>query len=73
MLAVPPAILDMVQLQSGSAVTISVENGRLIVNPRPSKQYTLQDLLDQCDASAPMPDESPCQWTQSDPQGMELL
>ena len=73
MLAVPPAILDMVQLQSGSAVNISVENGRLIIDPRPSKRYALQDLLDQCDASAPMPDDSTCQWTQSSPQGRELL
>lgn len=33
MLAVPPAILDMVQLQSGSSVSLMVESGRLIGQP----------------------------------------
>ena len=73
MLAVPPAILEMVQLQSGSAVNISVENGRLIIDPRPTKRYALQELLDQCDASAPTPDGGSAEWTQSGPQGMEIL
>ena len=53
MLAVPPAILDMVQLQSGSSVSLMVESGRLIVSPEPKKKYSLQELLTQCDASAP--------------------
>ena len=73
MLAVPPAILEMVQLQSGSAVNISVENGRLIIDPKPSRSYTLQELLDQCDASATLPDDGSAEWTQSGQQGMEIL
>ena len=40
MLAVPPAILDMVQLQSGSTVNLMVEDGRLIVSPEPRKRYS---------------------------------
>ena len=72
MLAVPPAILEMVQLSSGSTVSIAVENGRLIVEPEARKRYSLQELLVQCDLSAPMSDED-AQWTASAPRGKELI
>lgn len=72
MLAVPPAILDMVQLQSGSAVSLMVESGRLIVSPTPKKKYSLQELLVQCDASAALP-EADDEWTSAAPVGKELI
>jgi antitoxin ChpS len=72
MLAVPPAILEMVQLGSGSTVSISVEDGRLIVAPEPRKQYSLEELLAQCDPSAPLSDEDG-QWATSAPVGRELV
>jgi antitoxin ChpS len=72
MLAVPPAILDMVQLQSGSAVNIAVENGRLIVEPETKKRYTMEELLTKCDSSAPISAED-AQWTASAPKGQELI
>jgi len=31
MLAVPPAILDLLQLQAGATVGVTVEGGRLVV------------------------------------------
>jgi antitoxin ChpS len=71
MLAVPPAILDMLQLESGAAVDMAVEGGRLILQPSP-KKYTLQELLDQCDPSAPISGEDSL-WTSSSPKGQELL
>lgn len=72
MLAVPPAILEMVQLQSGSTVSIAVESGRLIIEPVPKKRYSLQELLDQCDPSAPLSVED-SQWVDSSPVGKELV
>ena len=72
MLAVPPAILEMVQLRSGSMVSIAVENGRLIVEPESRKRYSLHELLAKCDRSAPLSVED-TQWTASAPQGRELL
>ena len=72
MLAVPPAILEMVQLSSGATVSIAVENGRLIVEPETKKRYSLQELLAQCDPSAPMSRED-AQWTASVPRGQELI
>lgn len=72
MLAVPPAILDMVQLQSGSTVSLMVESGRLIVSPEPKKKYSLQELLTQCNTRAPLP-ETDDEWTSVAPVGKELI
>jgi antitoxin ChpS len=72
MLAVPPAILDMLQLQSGAAVSMAVESGRLIMEPALSPKYSLQELLDQCDPVAPISAEDGL-WSASSPKGMELV
>jgi antitoxin ChpS len=48
MLAVPPALLDLLQLQPGAKVGIAVKSGRLVVEPRPRLRYTLDELLAQC-------------------------
>lgn len=72
MLAVPPAILEMVRLRSGSTVSIAVESGRLVIEPEPQKRYSLRELLDQCDPSAPLTDEDRG-WTASAPVGRELV
>jgi len=72
MLAVPPAILEMLQIGSGSAVSMAVESGRLIIEPEARKKYTLQELLAQCDPSAPLSEEDTI-WTASTTAGRELL
>ena len=71
MLAVPPAILEMLQMESGSAVSMAVESGRLIIEPS-VKKYSLQELLAQCDASAPISSEDGA-WTASTAAGRELI
>jgi antitoxin ChpS len=72
MLVFPPAILEMVRLQLGAKVSIAVKNGRLIVAPETRKRYSLNELLAQCDASAPLPGED-AQWIASAPTGQELM
>jgi antitoxin ChpS len=52
MLAVPPAILELLHLQPGSTVSVDVEDGRLIVKPQARPRYSLDELLAQCDAAA---------------------
>ena len=52
MLAVPPALLDILQLQPGAKVGIAIESGRLVVQPRQRPRYSLNELLAQCDAKA---------------------
>lgn len=72
MLAVPPAILDLLNLQAGATVGLAVDHGRLVVEPTPRPRYSLDDLLSQCDASAEISAEDR-PWMDSKPVGDELL
>lgn len=72
MLAVPPAILDLLHLNAGTTVGLSVDQGRLVVEPNPRPRYSLDELLAQCDASAEFSDED-LNWFTNKPVGSELL
>jgi antitoxin ChpS len=72
MLAVPPAILDLLQLSAGSTVGVTVDEGRLIVEPQRKRRYTLDELLAQCDPNAPITDEER-QWLDSQAKGDEII
>lgn len=72
MLAVPPAILDLLHLHAGATVGLAVEQGRLVVEPTRRPRYTLDELLAQCDASAEVSAEDQS-WLDSKPVGEELL
>lgn len=72
MLAVPPALLDMLNLQSGSTVGMAIEKGRLFIEPQHRPRYSLEELLAQCDATIGLePEES--EWLEAKPVGGELL
>ncbi len=49
MMAVPPALLDLLHIGAGAKVGLAVDNGRLVVDPQPRPRYTLDELLAQCD------------------------
>ena len=72
MLAVPPAVLDMLHLQAGATVGLVVDGGRLIVEPQRRPRYTLEELLAQCDLSADLTQEDR-EWLDAKPVGSELL
>ena len=72
MLAVPPALLDILHLQAGARVGIAVESGRLVVEPRQRRRYTLDELLAQCDPKARRSKEER-EWLDSGPVGGELI
>ena len=72
MLAVPPALLDVLHLAAGSKVGLAVENGRLMIEPAARPRYTLDELLAQCDASAEISEEDR-KWLDAHPVGGELL
>jgi antitoxin ChpS len=72
MLAVPPALLDILQLRPGEKVGIAVENGRLIVEPRKRTRYTLDELLAQCDSNASQTKEE-LEWLDDKAVGGELI
>jgi antitoxin ChpS len=72
MLAVPPALLDILHLQPGAKVGIAVERGRLIVEPQRRRRYTLDELLAQCDPKARR-SKREREWLDSKPVGNELI
>lgn len=71
MLVIPPAILDVLHLQAGTAVRLAVEYDRLVVEPMPQR-YSLGELLAQCDPLAESNEEDRA-WLDSKPVGKELL
>jgi len=72
MLAVPPALLDVLGLQPGTEVGIGVERGRLVVEPQQRPRYTLQELLSQCNPKAQRRKQDK-EWLSDKPAGRELL
>jgi antitoxin ChpS len=72
MLAVPPALLDILNLQAGATVGIAVERGRIVVEPQRRRHYALNELLAQCDPRARRAKEER-EWLASKPVGGELL
>lgn len=72
MLAVPPALLDVLHLKSDARVGISVDGGRLVVEPEHKPHYSLDELLAQCDPSAPLSAEE-LEWIDAPAAGKELL
>jgi antitoxin ChpS len=71
MLAVPPALLDVLHLSPGAKVGLAVDNGRLVVEPNVRPRYTLEELLAQCDASAELTTEDR-EWLDAGSVGSEL-
>ena len=72
MLAVPPAILDLLHLRVGATVGVAVDDGRLVVDPHPRRRYSLDELLAQCDATVEVSAEERA-WLDDKPVGGELL
>jgi antitoxin ChpS len=73
MLSVPPAILEILHLQAGAEVGVTVEGNRLIVEAQRQKRYSLEELLAQCDASQPLVAEDEQEWVNGAAIGGELV
>ena len=72
MLAVPPALLDLLQLKAGAAVGVVVDGGRLIVEASPRPRYTLDELLATSDLSEPLSPEER-EWLDAPAVGKEIM
>ena len=72
MVALPPALLETVSLAAGREVVLSVEGGRLVIEPQARPRYTLAQLLAQCDPRARRPAKDR-EWVDAPPVGRELL
>lgn len=57
MVAIPPALLDVLHLTAGAKVDLAVDNGRLVVEPKARPGHTMAELLAASDYSQPQPPE----------------
>ena len=72
MLAVPPALLDVLHLTAGAKVGLAVDNGRLVIEPKARPRYTMAELLAASDYSQPQPAEER-EWVDAPAVGGELI
>ena len=72
MLALPPAILELLDLKAGNAVAVKVNGRRLVIEPENRPRYTLDELLAQCHPRARRSKEDR-EWLDAPPVGRELL
>jgi antitoxin ChpS len=72
MLAVPPALLDLLHLKAGASVGVAIESGRLVVEASPKPRYTLKELLAASDYSQSRTQEEN-EWLNAPVIGKELL
>ena len=72
MLAVPPALLDILHLRAGVQVGLAIESGRLVVEPRRRPHYTLDELLAQCNPKAARSKQDR-DWVRNERMGAEIL
>ncbi len=72
MLAVPPALLDLLHLKAGAPVGVAVDGGRLIVEASPRPCYTMAELLAASDYSQGVSPEDR-EWLDAPAVGKEIL
>lgn len=72
MLAVPPALLDILHLKPGAKVGLSVRSGKLVVEPRQRPRYTLDELLARSSPKGSRGKEER-EWLNGAPAGGELI
>ena len=72
MLAVPPAFLNQLHLQAGATVGLAIDQGRMVMEPKPRLRYSLADLLTASDYSQPQSAQER-EWIDAPAAGKELL
>lgn len=72
MLAVPPALLKLLDLGAGGRSILRLKGGRLVVARQNRRRYSLSELLKECDSKAPRRRTEKA-WVTEGPTGRELL
>ncbi|MBS1017031.1 antitoxin [Acetobacter persici] len=72
MLALPRALLDVLQLGEGATVGVAVDNGRLVIEPQTRPRFTMEELLAASDYSQPQPAEER-EWVDAPAVGKEVI
>jgi antitoxin ChpS len=71
MLAIPPALLDELELSIGTDVALTAESGGILVQPSSRKRYSLKQLL--LEARAVRQRGRDRSWVVGKPKGRELI
>ena len=72
MLAVPPALLDVLHLAAGAKVGLAVDHGRLVVEPQGRPRYTMAELLAASEYPRQQPPEER-EWVDAPAVGGEII
>jgi len=72
MLAIPKPILHALELSPQAAVELSIQKGKLVVDPKKRQRYTLDELLAQCKPSGRR-SKAEREWLSSPPVGREII
>lgn len=72
MMSIPKPLLEGLGLAANAKVALRIEDGRLVVEPRPRPRYSLAELVAQCDPAAP-PSAEARDWDEAPPVGREVL
>ena len=69
---IPKAIADKIGLYLDQSVNIEAENGKIVITPKPIQiEYTLDELISQCDSKSIKPDDEDRKWLNDEPVGRE--
>jgi antitoxin ChpS len=72
MVAIPRPMLDALDLSADAPVGLSIKAGRLVVDPKARRRYTLDELLTQSKRS-PRRSRDDREWTSGRSLGRELI
>ncbi|WP_300459512.1 AbrB/MazE/SpoVT family DNA-binding domain-containing protein [Desulfobacula sp.] len=69
---IPKAIADMIDLHLNQKINIEAKNGKIIITPVVGKkEYTMDELLDQCNSASLKLDNEDKAWLHDKPVGRE--
>jgi antitoxin ChpS len=72
MMAIPKSVLDGLGLVANEKVTLRVDAGRLVIEPRARPKYALAELLAQCDTQGNTQADT-ATWDAAEPVGREAI
>jgi antitoxin ChpS len=72
MLAIPPALLELLRLRPGTKIGLAIESGHIVLKRQQRPRYTLQHLLAQSDRKVRRSKEHR-DWLSGKPMGDELI
>lgn len=72
MFAIPKAMLEGLGLYANQQVGVSIDDGRLIVEPKVRPRFALSELLAECDFNQPLTAEDRG-WLNAAPVGGEII